>query len=205
MPRAHATPSPRARRRHGDATSRSARVDSQYHEAATRKNDTRMSLLKASKLLAEAKTPTDLAAAADLFTTVIQQDPGSVRARSGFKMAGARIIAAERSIKEETLKFKKIALLKLRYGDEGWREAMLVEQKLTVDELRNIFELLDADGSGTLDREEFTELASYFSTQPLTEAQVEAAMSQIDYDGSGLIDFEELCSWFLTDAVQKNL
>jgi hypothetical protein len=66
-----------------------------------------------------------------------------------------------------------------------------------VDEvkLRKLFDEIDLDGGGTLDREEVAALAIRMGS-PLTDVELDEAMADMDEDGSGDVDFGELKSWF---------
>ena len=59
-----------------------------------------------------------------------------------------------------------------------------------------MFNLIDADNSGLLDRDEISSLADYLSEDPMSEAEMDQAMQEMDGDGSGEVDFEEFQSWW---------
>lgn len=59
-----------------------------------------------------------------------------------------------------------------------------------------LFDSIDEDGSGTLEREEIDMLAKEMDT-PLTERELDVAMATMDADGSGEVDFEEFSEWYL--------
>ena len=60
-----------------------------------------------------------------------------------------------------------------------------------------LFEEIDEDGSGTLDRDEIA-LCARKMGQPLSEDALDAAMKEMDEDGNGSVDFAEFYSWFKT-------
>ena len=96
-------------------------------------------------------------------------------------------------------------LIQQRYG-ENWREALVTETPQTLEELKSIFELIDADNSGLLDRDEILQLADFFTEKTMTEAEIDEAMREMDADGSGEVDFEEFsvrpCSCRIRCVVQ---
>ena len=67
--------------------------------------------------------------------------------------------------------------------DENWHRAQAM------------FRMVDADGSGSLDREEVRVLGEQLGT-PLVQSELDAAMRAMDEDGSGSVDFEEFYEWW---------
>ncbi len=63
------------------------------------------------------------------------------------------------------------------------------------EQLRRIFEELDEDGSGELDRDEVRSMVTQLGMDA-SEKDVDAAMSAMDADGGGTVDFEEFCAWW---------
>ena len=61
-----------------------------------------------------------------------------------------------------------------------------------VQELRQIFSLVDIDGSGSISREEFHSLAKSVGLS-LTQEQIDSVITEVDKDNSGSIDFNEFC------------
>jgi calmodulin len=62
-------------------------------------------------------------------------------------------------------------------------------------EARQLFHEIDADGGGTLDRDEIQQLAKRLGKRVSGKALAEA-MQEMDADGSGEIEFEEFLSWW---------
>ena len=62
---------------------------------------------------------------------------------------------------------------------------MMETEMASEQSLREVFELIDADGSGNLDRDEVVTLIDFFSDKPMSDAQVDEAMRSMDDDGSG--------------------
>jgi Ca2+-binding EF-hand superfamily protein len=62
-----------------------------------------------------------------------------------------------------------------------------------------LFQEIDVDGSGTLDREEVALCAKKLGA-PLSEEALEAAMQTMDADGNGSVDFDEFFSAFARAA-----
>ena len=58
-----------------------------------------------------------------------------------------------------------------------------------------VFEEMDLDGSGTLEREE-VDLAARKLGQSLSVDELDAGFAAMDADGSGGVDFEEFYKWF---------
>eukprot|EP01052_Picozoa_sp_SAG31_P042607 SAG31_NODE_6821_length_1878_cov_1.327150_2_plen_364_part_00 len=62
-------------------------------------------------------------------------------------------------------------------------------------QLLQLFDEIDTDGSGLLDREEVANLAESLGA-PLSTSELDQAMLEMDEDGSGEVDFEEFRLWF---------
>jgi calmodulin len=74
-----------------------------------------------------------------------------------------------------------ITLMRLRMGDSG-EDA---EQNL-----KDVFDIFDADGSGFIDRKEMGSLMKKLA-QSLSEEEITAIMEEVDIDGDGEVSFEE--------------
>eukprot|EP00977_Amphora_coffeiformis_P005350 scaffold1143_cov177-Amphora_coffeaeformis.AAC.6 len=67
---------------------------------------------------------------------------------------------------------------------------------LQTEHLSMLFNAVDADENGTLDREEVTRLIKHVIHMDVTSAVVDLAFSEMDQDGSGDVDFEEFSQFF---------
>ena len=74
---------------------------------------------------------------------------------------------------------------------EKWR----AEQR---QEIQEVWQKVDLDGSGALDPEEMQQM---FAAMGQDDIDVEAAMKEIDEDGDGEIDFDEFFEWWCTRSV----
>lgn len=140
---------------------------------------------------ADAATDTDLAEAEASYRRVLELEPQNIHARVAVKKVTTLM---EKRAQERKAERKKI-LMQKRYGD-NWATEMGCEQTCTDKDLREVFDLVDADGGGTLDREEVGTLADFFGDVSMTEEQIDEAMAQMDDDNSGEVDFEEFRQWY---------
>ena len=96
-------------------------------------------------------------------------------------------------------KLKRVALYREYYG-EDWEEAIDMEQdprRVTRNQLKKMFDMVDEDKGGTLDRDEVETLINFFSgRETISLQEVEDAMAAMDDDGSGEVDFEEFVEWW---------
>ena len=72
-------------------------------------------------------------------------------------------------------------------------------ERVDMNELEAVFELVDIEGEGTLDREGLARLCFYFQERPLAEEELSEAMERLDYDDMGEVDFDDFCTWFLQE------
>lgn len=61
--------------------------------------------------------------------------------------------------------------------------------------LKELFEQIDIDGSGTLDRTEVARMARLLD-KPMDDDDLDAAMASMDDDHSGEVDFTEFAAWW---------
>ena len=73
-----------------------------------------------------------------------------------------------------------------------------IPERLLVHAVVVIFELMDEDGGGVLDRDEVRSLARAMGVK-LTDGELRDAMAEMDEDGSGEVDFEEFYQWWTVD------
>ncbi|KAK2964168.1 hypothetical protein BLNAU_699 [Blattamonas nauphoetae] len=117
--------------------------------------------------------------------TVKTAQASPMRAPASSKPSSKKITSAEEPIKaappHETPKEEK-------EDDEGFSD-------LTDEELLELFAAVDADGGGTLDREELKEVMMKLKVAS-SEAEMERIINSIDEDGNGEIDPEEFIEGF---------
>ena len=70
-------------------------------------------------------------------------------------------------------------------------------------ELLELFEQMDADGSGGLDKAELGELMHGLGEE-LDAAGLDRLMAEMDDDGNGTIEFGEFRAWFLSHVVEQS-
>ncbi|BHF84128.1 hypothetical protein SprV_0902727800 [Sparganum proliferum] len=89
-----------------------------------------------------------------------------------------------------------------------WRESeclsdeeLMAAHKLThiqLNELREIFNCFDADGNGSISKEEFTKILD-LSCQNYSPVQMKLIMSKVDINGDGQIGFDEFVEAFSSE------
>ena len=72
-------------------------------------------------------------------------------------------------------------------------------KKAKQSKLRQLFDSIDADGSGLLDKDELAVLAAKLG-RTLGPAELDSAMTEMDTDQSGEVDFEEFEEWWTKSA-----
>lgn len=71
------------------------------------------------------------------------------------------------------------------------------------DDIRSAFEIADADGSGSIDKQELGHLLASLGSE-MNEKDLEALFNEIDEDGSGEIDFEEFKQLLLALTAEES-
>jgi calmodulin len=59
-----------------------------------------------------------------------------------------------------------------------------------IEQLRDAFKEIDADGSGSIDRSELKEMMMSMMSNDYTEEEIDVMIDKADLDGDGEIDFE---------------
>jgi Ca2+-binding EF-hand superfamily protein len=140
---------------------------------------------------ADAVTDAELAKAEASFRRVLEMEPQNINARVAVKKATTMMQVRAEERKQE----RKKVLMQKRYGP-NWATEMGCEQTCSDKDLREVFDIVDADHGGSLDRDEVATLADFFGDTSMTEAQIDEAMAEMDDDGSGEVDFEEFRLWY---------
>eukprot|EP01048_Picozoa_sp_COSAG05_P020246 COSAG05_NODE_3389_length_2090_cov_83.226017_1_plen_455_part_10 len=69
--------------------------------------------------------------------------------------------------------------------------------------LESVWKRVDADESGTLDRDEVRQVLCLMGFENTGEKVLDHVMLELDQDGSGDVDFEEFGEWFLKQDIAK--
>lgn len=72
----------------------------------------------------------------------------------------------------------------------------------TKNDVRDMFDEIDADGSGLLDRDE-TKALIVKLFPGISDAEFEIAFAKMDDDGSGEVDFDEFATWWKKELKEK--
>mmetsp|Transcript_111339 Transcript_111339/g.174042 ORF Transcript_111339/g.174042 Transcript_111339/m.174042 type:complete len:80 (-) Transcript_111339:250-489(-) len=70
----------------------------------------------------------------------------------------------------------------------------------TIERIKSIYDKFDADGSGLIDREEFSQvmmkLMKVDSPQHISEKMLDRYWHEVDVNFTGHVDFEEFLQWY---------
>jgi calmodulin len=69
-------------------------------------------------------------------------------------------------------------------------------------EVKSLFNIVDNDGSGYIDKSEMTELLNKLG-KTLTDEEITEGFNSVDRDSSGMIDFDEFFAWYKSVAYGK--
>ena len=75
-------------------------------------------------------------------------------------------------------------------------EMMLAFEDMNSRQMKILFNAVDVDGNGTLDREEIRRLIKNVIDMDVTKSVIDLAFSEMDTDGSGDVDYEEFVTFF---------
>ena len=69
--------------------------------------------------------------------------------------------------------------------------------------LQKVWSKVDADGNGTLDKEEVRLVLVQMGWEAITAETLDKTMAEIDTDGSGDVDFDEFSAWFMKQDTKR--
>ena len=98
-------------------------------------------------------------------------------------------------------KKKALDLLKEVARERGhgadWKQVLAMKHGQSDEDVKQIFDMVDVDSSGLLDREEVALLMQFFSDKDeVSKKEIDKAMRRMDADGSGEVDFAEFLKWW---------
>jgi hypothetical protein len=115
-------------------------------------------------------------------------------------------VALSETRAREKRKLRKVrGLMRAQSVLEHFRGLTTIDSdKITDEDLRMIFSILDEDGSGLLDTGEVALLVEMFAgEEEVTDEQIEASMAQLDDDGSGAVEFDEFAAWWRAKGIAQ--
>ena len=157
-------------------------------------------IAEAATLLQEDPDADDITRALHILQPIVEKDKGCLKARMLIRRAEDWLTrhAVETKTKLQQEMTRQMATE--MFGEEDWREAQLLDTRYdpTKDDLRRVFAMLDKDGSGTLDRDEISKVADFFSVDQdfMSDDALDAAMLEMDANGDGEVDLEEFEGWW---------
>jgi hypothetical protein len=124
-----------------------------------------------------------------------QKDHAILTVQSLARAKQARKIVDE--LRAEQEERDRLAALERQREEEARlaEQARLAAESPTTKNCRLMFNEMDEDGSGELDRDEIKLLARRLGKR-LSKSELDAAMAEMDADGSGEVDFDEFVSWW---------
>ena len=117
--------------------------------------------------------------------------PGSTAGTSATRHCSGTVEGAYAELLSE---FRSVHAVQWARRDRHLMKSTSMRIKTDKD-LLELWNEIDADGSGSLDMQEVQRL-SHRLHMPLTHSELRDAMKQMDADGSGEVDFEEFQAWF---------
>jgi Ca2+-binding EF-hand superfamily protein len=84
----------------------------------------------------------------------------------------------------------------LRWWRDPATEGRFAACKGRMARVKDVFDAVDADGGGALDREEIRVLCEKLLQLTLTEPQLDDGMAEMDADGGGEVSFQEFYTWW---------
>jgi Ca2+-binding EF-hand superfamily protein len=126
-----------------------------------------------------------------LLERIATEQPTFLRVRVGLRKCDTRLEVMRGAL----MHAEKVQMGRSIHGDK-LEEVSLCEIDASEDQLKSVFEMIDADGSGALDRDEIAKLIHYFQDYVPSEQDMSDAMEHMDRDGSGSVEYDEFLWWW---------
>jgi len=81
--------------------------------------------------------------------------------------------------------------------------SLKITQTLSVEDLQEMFEKIDIDGNGSLDKDEMKGLVEEAGVKNMSDRDYDLLFASIDLDGNGTLDFVEFCAFFASVHVEE--
>jgi len=81
--------------------------------------------------------------------------------------------------------------------------ALTTSRNLQPDELAQMFQKIDIDGNGNIDKDEMKGLVDEAGVANMSERDYDVLFASIDIDGNGTVDFTEFCAFFASISNQN--
>lgn len=103
--------------------------------------------------------------------------------------------AAPNLLEEEIRDLRAVFLKYASEGESTYELSIQSVQQMLDDSVKDMFDILDDDGSGTLERAEIERLIARLG-MPTSASTMDTAMAELDEDGSGEVEFSEFKAWW---------
>mmetsp|Transcript_21488 Transcript_21488/g.32649 ORF Transcript_21488/g.32649 Transcript_21488/m.32649 type:complete len:482 (-) Transcript_21488:45-1490(-) len=82
--------------------------------------------------------------------------------------------------------------------------SLKITQTLSVEDLQEMFEKIDIDGNGSLDKDEMKGLVEEAGVKNMSDRDYDLLFASIDLDGNGTLDFVEFCAFFASISIDES-
>jgi len=79
-----------------------------------------------------------------------------------------------------------------------------VSRNLKPSDLAQMFQKIDIDGNGNLDKSEVKGLVDEAGVENMSDRDYDVLFASIDLDGNGTLDFTEFCAFFASISVDES-
>jgi len=79
-----------------------------------------------------------------------------------------------------------------------------VSRNLKPSDLAQMFQKIDIDGNGNLDKSEVKGLVDEAGVENMSDREYDVLFASINLDGNGTLDFTEFCAFFASISVDES-
>merc|ERR1712238_651230 len=81
--------------------------------------------------------------------------------------------------------------------------SLKISKNLTAKDLNEMFQKIDDDGNGNIDKDEMKKLVEEAGVANMSDRDYDVLFASIDLDGNGTLDFVEFCAFFASINVEE--
>ena len=106
----------------------------------------------------------------------------------------------KRGVMAREIRVKEVVLISL-----AKTMSLKINQTLSLEDLQQMFQKIDIDGNGIVDKHEMKWLVEEAGVKNMSDRDYDLLFASIDLDGNGTLDFVEFCAFFASISIDESI